>query len=315
MENDTINCSKVKEIQQECLNEIRTIKYSCQNHIVVINPVSNVSNGGMLHDRKKITKFSESSGSRMRRYLRCCRANYKSFITLTYPEGFPLDGRESKEHLRRFNQELKRRVEREHKSNIGNTQRFSLFWFMEFQERGAIHYHMFCTHDFNYKYIANLWYEIVESDDIRHKQAGTSIERIKSGRHGTSAYASKYAAKQSQKIIPDFVMNAGRFWGICGDRVAMAADTVVTPSIRERPSIRKLLERIDQRINHYEQNGELSVIKKAGGTFCAYMRTERAINEINGLFKTLERRSLMYCVPSSYNLPEHTPCDGRGNWE
>lgn len=57
-----------------------------------------------------------------------------------------------------------------------------------------------------------MWYGIVKSGDIRHKRAGTNLERARST-DGAKHYAVKYAMKMRQKRVPKLYRNVGRFWG------------------------------------------------------------------------------------------------------
>jgi len=171
---------------------------------------------GCLSGRGEISSLSSSSAARMRRYLRACRAEYSVFITLTYPRVYPTDGIIVKRHLRRF---LDRYA---YIAGDG----FSAFWFIEFQERGAPHFHIFGTHEIPKEHLSEMWYRIVDSGDERHLQAGTRIESMRAGRFGTVSYASKYALKQSQKAVPENFTNVGRFWGVAGLRECYAATIV-----------------------------------------------------------------------------------------
>lgn len=169
-------------------------------------------------NRGAITEFSCSSAARMRRYLRKCRADYQVMCTLTYPSVYPKDGASAKNHLRVFLQRWRRRA---------NDESYSAFWFIEFQARGAPHFHIFCTHQAPKEWIADAWYSIVKSNDPRHQVAGTRIEAIHSGRRGTISYASKYASKFDQKTVPKGYSNCGRFWGIHGNRTTVEATILV----------------------------------------------------------------------------------------
>ena len=189
---------------------------SLQGHLLIIS--NRVDVGGRVasgfSDRKQVQAFSESSATRMRRYLRSASSEYTHFITLTYPCGYGYDGVVCKEHLRRFMQQLKRK-------SVGVA--WSAFWFMEFQERGSIHFHVFTTEFFSKEWVASTWYRICCTEDERHLHAGTRIELFKSGRHGVCSYATKYAAKQTQKEIPEAFGWAGRFWGVSGIRTTKEA--------------------------------------------------------------------------------------------
>lgn len=166
-----------------------------------------------------ICRFSPSAGARMRRFLRTCTAEFKVFITLTYPAVFPCDGRVVKRNLRAFLARYRR--------NHVDGQPWAAFWFLEFQERGAPHLHIFGTDRIEHAELAKWWYEIVGSGDPQHLEAGTSIEALRSGRHGTCVYASKYAVKAEQKEVPKNFSNCGRFWGCEGNRSCMSATLLI----------------------------------------------------------------------------------------
>jgi hypothetical protein len=174
--------------------------------------------------RSDVTHFSASSGQRMRRYLRECFVDYSAMVTLTYPGIYSANGGIVKEHLRRFLQEVRRQYIRDKY----DPDLFSAFWFLEFQERGAPHFHIFFTFLPDKNFISRKWYEIVDSEDERHLRAGTRTEVLHRGRAGTISYASKYAAKAEQKAVPDGYLKVGRFWGVWGNRNLMSADTYVT---------------------------------------------------------------------------------------
>lgn len=204
------------------------ILYDLQGHLLLRRVVgaSCPSNGGGLGGRGQITAFSPRAGARMRRYLRTCAAEYRVFITLTYPREWPTDGSAVKRNLRAFLARYRR---------ASGNDAWSAFWFLEFQERGAPHFHIFGTDRIDHAELARWWYEIVGSGESDHLKAGTSIEALKSGRHGTCAYASKYAAKAEQKVIPPNYFNSGRFWGIEGLRTCMSATIFVHEDMINSP--------------------------------------------------------------------------------
>lgn len=229
---------------------------------------------GGIAGRGEIKGFSPSSASRMRRYLRTCEANYEVMVTLTYPFTYPVDGRTCKEQLRRFLQELGRYA-------IGKTiqgQPFSAFWFIEFQERGAPHFHIFTNCKFPKEWIARRWYGIVGSDDARHLVAGTRIEAIRAGRHGARAYAGKYAAKQQQKEVPHGFALVGRFWGVSGHRKCSAA-TILFPDYLVESQVyedfRTELKRILQ-----ERRSRTRILRLRGLSSGAHVGNDQAVDEI-----------------------------------
>jgi len=98
----------------------------------------------------------------------------------------------------------------------------SIFWFLEFQKRGAPHIHTFHTGYIHWKTLARKWAELFDSPQI--EKTCSKIEKISSGRGGLISYARKYAAKESQKAVPDGYENVGRFWGVRGEKTVLSAD-------------------------------------------------------------------------------------------
>jgi len=223
--------------------------------------------------RSNVVAFSHASGLRMRRYLRECLSEYKQMVTLTYPCGYPSDGIVVKEHLRRFLQELKRDQAR-HNLVTGSSELHSSFWFLEFQYRGAPHFHIFTTYASvprgTNNWVANTWYRIVNSEDPRHLQAGTRTEFLRAGRAGTISYAAKYAVKQYQKAVPENYENVGRFWGISGRRSVMSAATYVSREDAAKSDIKTTLNAMNQYVKKHIESGQIEVYKREDGVFIAY---------------------------------------------
>lgn len=162
--------------------------------------------------RGTITSYSDKARARARAFLaKIPDADLlKAFmVTLTYPgndcpEAIPeaADWKRYKGHLRRFGQEAKR------KWNA------SAVWVLEFQKRGAPHYHLLVFGvegvrlvEFR-EWVALEWNRIV-GGDLKHLQAGTQCDLTKSS-HGARAYLVKYMTKGDQALddVP-----VGRYWG------------------------------------------------------------------------------------------------------
>lgn len=212
--------------------------------------------------RGSVHGFTAGAAQRMRRYLRECMAEYSNMVTLTYPGFFDTDGTATKNDLRRLLQEFKRRIE----SECGTTSiYYSSFWFLEFQERGAPHFHIFTTHYFDKDWVSRTWYRIVNSEDPRHLHAGTRCEKLNQGRSGTISYASKYAVKQCQKVVPENYQNVGRFWGVSGYRATMSADTFVSKDDRKSLHIRNLEKQIGKVVEVGVFYADIEVLKRDRG--------------------------------------------------
>lgn len=164
--------------------------------------------------RGKIGYFSRGSRRRMLGMIAEIRDNFEGalFVTLTYPSEYPTDPRIFKRHLDNF---LKR-IARYFEDTRG-------IWRLEFQRRGAPHYHLLLwgiNENLTWirRYIAKVWYEVVHSGDGKHARAGTNVQRIESRKHA-GRYVSKYAAKeQDTPMIPATgeVIAPGRYWGYWG---------------------------------------------------------------------------------------------------
>lgn len=123
------------------------------------------------------------------------------FITLTYPATWDPDPRTWKRHLEAFLKRLER------KYGV-----FAVAKRLEFQERGAPHFHLICfTRLFlRHDWVAKAWNAIVAPGNEAALKAGTRTEGIRS-RRGIHAYVNKYMAKLGGDAeLPEGI---GRLWG------------------------------------------------------------------------------------------------------
>jgi len=168
---------------------------------------------GMNESRRGSIEGSASKAClrRLRRYLQNCNANYQVMVTLTYPDVFP-SVVESKQHLNNFLQALYR--------DDGVK---SVLWVMEFQQRGAVHYHLLIDKQFiTHERIALMWFAATKG--ASNVLAGTRTERIVE-KSGLSGYLSKYLSKNYQKIAAKG-MQTGRYWGVRGDNSVKPMEAV-----------------------------------------------------------------------------------------
>ena len=154
--------------------------------------------------RGHIVEFSRKSRRRlMIMFAKIVSKIMPLFVTLTYPDHYP-DARTAKRQLKAFLMRCKRRWPE-----------FGYIWRLEFQKRGAPHFHLFMwgidPRD-AFVNMPRLWYQVVGSNDIKHLDHGCKVEKIRSYR-GTMNYASKYVCKVSEEIPED---SLGRFWGYGG---------------------------------------------------------------------------------------------------
>lgn len=170
------------------------------------------SSGGA---RKEIVELTRESLGRMVFLLQNTETRFLSMVTLTYPGDYESDGKVVKGHLNRF-------------LSWARAKGFGRYvWFLEFQRRGAPHFHVLLENDATEyrEEISRRWYAAVGSGDEKHLRAGTNTERLRS-EDGAARYAAKYASKIEQKRVPIEYTNVGRFWGASRDVVAVPLTTL-----------------------------------------------------------------------------------------
>lgn len=148
-----------------------------------------------------VKEFTSKSRRRLAFVANNTDVVFRYMTTLTYPAEWSNDGKEVKAHLNTFLTWLR-------KKNKG----CQYLWFLEFQQRGAPHFHVLTDARLNYKEVAVEWFLIVGSDSDDHLKAGTRTEQLRSHRGGAN-YATKYAQKMKQKVVPKEYESVGRFWG------------------------------------------------------------------------------------------------------
>jgi hypothetical protein len=197
------NYNPLPKSLNDCLLTVKVFKRDVQVIFSSLNPVRYIpepEKEKRKAKRSKINEFSKRSAKRLRHIVRNSEDTWKAFVTLTYPENFPCDGRETKSHLNSFLQWLGRR------------RGIKFIWVLEFQLRGAPHYHILVSDYIPLTELSERWYKIVGSGDEKHLKAGTQIQSIKSKRH-LYGYLSSYIKKLHQKLVPKEFENVGRFWG------------------------------------------------------------------------------------------------------
>lgn len=184
--------------------------------------------------RGTIKTVSRRSLSRMVLTVGSSGLQFNSLLTLTYGQNYPINGKKAKADLNRFLMSLKRA--------FGV---ISYFWFLEFQKRGAPHFHLglnlpapdACQREL----VAELWGKVAEpfnwpytaiSSPYTEKNAriGGNTQDAVIAQHrrsqtwqgvrsqdGAIRYCIKYATKLRQKIVPAEYRDVGRFWGASRD--------------------------------------------------------------------------------------------------
>lgn len=186
--------------------------------------------------RGVVKEFSMKSRLRLLHFVRNCNADFVSMLTLTYPRVFSTDGKAVKNHLHRFLDK-----------GLLAFYPCRYVWFLEFQRRGAPHYHILTdrslepcqsafyrgrrgwvkvwTNRVMQDRLREVWYRIVGSGDERHLRAGLMWERIEH-EEGALRYTATHAGKEVQKLVPSAFQNVGRFWGHSRDCFVAAPDSI-----------------------------------------------------------------------------------------
>lgn len=176
-------------------------------------------------ERGTIKMMTKKSLIRLMFTMQCTPVDLGSMLTLTYPKHYPKDGEIVKADINVMAQKM-RRLD------------WSYVWFLEFQERGAPHVHFLLTPDAITPYMrvefGLFWTERIAMAEWYKVQCPTQnylVEVMKMAKFnchrdtfqvlklkdGAKRYATKYAAKEKQKTVPERYKNVGRFWGASRD--------------------------------------------------------------------------------------------------
>lgn len=159
--------------------------------------------------RGKIKEWSAASRARLKCFLGTLRREelaHALVVTLTYPAEFPApeDHAVYKGHLHTLQIYLRRKWST-----------CSGIWKLEFQSRGAAHYHLmlYGLHGVELEavraWVRETWYRIAHNGDKHLGIAGTQVDQIKSV-GGAVSYLVKYLSKEDQTMPGNF---SGRYWG------------------------------------------------------------------------------------------------------
>lgn len=156
------------------------------------------------------------------------------FIGLTYPRVWEPSPRQWKRHL----QALWKRIERKYGTFPG-------FWKLEFQERGAPHFHLLLFYPgiIPWQWLSKAWNAIVAPGDADHLAAWGRIERARTW-NGVMSYVSLYLGKHV--AAEDCPEGTGRLWGVWHKDMLhieeVTYDTTLKSSWKVRRAMRRLLK-------------------------------------------------------------------------
>lgn len=174
--------------------------------------------------RAAIFEFSDKSRAHLDHI--CCNSGHlvQSQFCLTYHEQIPNDGEECKRHLDKWLKSYRRRFPA------------GLYlWVLEFQKRGAPHFHVFLSVPVDRKMqkkLAMSWARITRGSFEKYDKVQywwhCRPDNFKEWKMNDGKYVMKeYAVKHAQKDVPKEFVNVGRFWGC--SRGMQPIPTIIEP--------------------------------------------------------------------------------------
>lgn len=210
------------------------LKFEAQGHYVAVRyhePALRPYKGGGT--RGRVTTFSRKSRKRL--LEKTARLDLRSvamknpivFLTLTYGQKFP-EPKQAKAHLRALLKRLGRL-----------SPEASGIWRMEFQDRGAPHFHiiLFDLSFISKEVVKSIWGDIIGKEfwDTSKQEPQAPFTRIEAIRNPRKAmaYVSKYVAKGQEagsgfNNVPYLTANPeiGRLWGVFNAKLLPYAELI-----------------------------------------------------------------------------------------
>ena len=178
-------------------------------------------------ERGTITKMSKQALARLIVTIQSTEIEFSSMLTLTYPKVYPSKGDIIKQDISFLTTWLKRNFDTEN------------LWFLEFQERGAPHFHVMLENDaitpkmrvkvglkWTERIVLSDWFsDYIDDQDKPEETYSKEVRKIAAVNchetvwelirevSGARNYVTKYAAKAYQKKPPKWFKGVGRFWG------------------------------------------------------------------------------------------------------
>ncbi len=226
-------------------------------------------------DRKEICSYSWKS--RKKFYESLLTIDWENIpsdtireAVLTYPSLYPKDGLIIKEQLHSMVKRLNRFA-----SGYGD---ISIIWKLEFQRRGAPHYHLVLVTGKEVpiklfrEWLSKAWNEIV-SDWLRekgslteeefkemkekHLKAGIELAGVRKNKLGLMTYLALYIskgkckAKEYQHEVPEEFQNVGRWWGFYGRKKGLLSFVKRGYNLTEE-QFYQIVERV---LNYWHEQG------------------------------------------------------------
>jgi hypothetical protein len=208
------------------------------------------------------------------------------FSAMTYPNEFPYSDDVFKAHLDAFGKRFLRAFPAA-----------GFFWKLEFQKRGAPHFHILAFRiaagektrqlcRFR-EWLAENWFEVVGSGDPKHLHAGTSAEFLRS-QFAMMRYCGGYVSKDDQTLTGRTV---GRYWGIVGrSNIPFGAAELTSLTLAEAILVRRTMRRSMMAANRTRRINHLDLGKCRTDYLTGRLRALRKTNPQLTIFKRCPRK-------------------------
>ncbi len=190
------------------------------------------------------------------------------FGAMTYPKEFPYSDDVFKAHLDSFGKRFLRAYPAA-----------GFFWKLEFQKRGAPHFHILAFGVAKSslellrfrEWLAKNWFEVVGSGDQKHLHAGTSAELLRS-QFAMMRYCAGYVSKNDQTLVGRTV---GRYWGIVGrSNIPFAPGEVTSLTVAQALFVRRTMRRSMVAANRKRRINALDLGKERDAYFTGQVRRQ-----------------------------------------
>lgn len=237
--------------------------------------------------RGEIKAFSRASQRRLAFVFANVCTPFKSLVTLTYhavTETWEKAGDRNRRIVQRSKRDLNRFL------TAMRPQLGPYLWVQEFQDRGVVHYHLICEREVFEPEVRLVWCRAIDAlDDAAARRYAAKVDAIRDEKQ-VRKYLGHYIGKARQKLLPEGVDGAGRWWGASRSiELAVFAELVTCPRKGRKanePETRtvRCLRKFLSRVMGFEYRG--GVLIDWGGGTCE--RARRALEQLVSFYGRTE---------------------------
>jgi len=254
----------------------RIVLHSHEIRIEAAKPLqTNTQVGGGIRSRiQGFTRRSRHSLMRTINRINTAQVGPMGFLTFTYHENW--QERDVKRDLDLYFKRLRRRFPG-----------LSYVWRLEYQRRGAPHFHVLIFFPTNQvldiedeALLADHWHQVVDEGNIHHAKHGTKVKIFEDSFEGVRIYTMKYCTKMKEGGTVTLEGYTGSYWGKSQNLPMAALDELVLDEGEEVEARRQIRNWLRKRPEEYarrsvEDPGECArrYAKKPGASARRYADT------------------------------------------